>query len=363
MVKQLRAVTAYDAHERHDLAGFTALQAAELVSLGFGPSSAPYPLPLRFTFIVGGGRLVRAKYDEALLKWLTAALREAGFDDDRGAAIGSSKVYKRQEDTDQNLVYLHVFPVSKVVEKASEGDVVASASAQTPSGPTPTARVIAAPLPDFQKLVANRVMTWNEKRSCAAILAGALAKLDDFELRLSSRAALTPVELSEYQELSREGLTEKVQWLHGEIKGQVASKRLSAREFSIILGEMDVKMAALKGEVAGGRAAAATALEQLTAKAVALKTASAAPVHPPFRGEAEIRKCRAALGALDRLEAKCAGRLLSVAEARDLSSRVGLIDTHNALIDDARGFFEETIDFELRLASALAAGAPPGKKR
>ncbi len=97
IVKQLRAVTQYDAHERFDLAGFTQPQCTDLVLAAFASSTAPYSLPLRFTFIVGGGRLVRAKYNDDLLKWLTAALREAGFEDDRGASIGSELVYKRQE--------------------------------------------------------------------------------------------------------------------------------------------------------------------------------------------------------------------------------------------------------------------------
>jgi hypothetical protein len=360
MVKQLRAVTCNDAHERHDLAGFTQVQAAELVHSAFGPTSLPYPLPLRFTFIVGGGRLVRAKYNDDLLKWLTAALREAGFEDDRGASIGSSLSYKRQEDTDQNLVYLHVFPAFKVAAALAAEKDSGGGSEAVIAPPTPSARVISCTFAEFSKLVNSRVLTYNEKRRCASVLTSALLKLDDFESRLASRVTLTPSELDEYGELSRETLVEKAAWLQSEIKAQVVSRRLSAREFTTILGEMETKMTALKDEK---RPAAVKSLEELTAKHAALKISSNAPVLPPLRNEADIRKVRTALGALDRLEAKAAGRLLTMNEAKELGTRAGLIEHHNSLIDDARGFFEETSDFELRLAAALAAGAPASKKR
>ena len=49
--------------------------------------------PLRFTFVIGGGRLVRTRYDDHLGRWLSAGLSELGFDDDRGAALGSQGAF------------------------------------------------------------------------------------------------------------------------------------------------------------------------------------------------------------------------------------------------------------------------------
>ena len=100
MAKQVRGLTAYDPLEKFDLGGFTQEQVAEFVPLAFGE---PFGLSLRVSFVVGGGRLVRAKYHEDLQKWLSAALRELGFDEDRGAALGSQAAFKRQEDLAQNL--------------------------------------------------------------------------------------------------------------------------------------------------------------------------------------------------------------------------------------------------------------------
>ena len=107
LAKQLRAVDTYDPQEKWDLSGFTQEQITELVPLAF---SAPFPQPLRFSFVVGGGRLVRARYDADLQKWLSTSLRELGFEEDRGASLGSVAAFKRQEDLAQNLVFFHVYP-------------------------------------------------------------------------------------------------------------------------------------------------------------------------------------------------------------------------------------------------------------
>ena len=45
------------------------------------------PGMVRFTFIIGGGKKVREKYDPACQKNLTAALRKYNFEDDQGAAL------------------------------------------------------------------------------------------------------------------------------------------------------------------------------------------------------------------------------------------------------------------------------------
>jgi hypothetical protein len=106
LAKELRAVTAYDPQEKWDLAGFTEAQTQLLVAEAF---TAPFGKPLRFSFVVGGGRLVRSKYDEGLQKWLSTALRELGFEEDRGASLGSTAVFKRQEDLAQNLVFFREY--------------------------------------------------------------------------------------------------------------------------------------------------------------------------------------------------------------------------------------------------------------
>ena len=59
------------------------------------------PGMVRFTFIIGGGKKVREKYDPACQKNLTAALRKYKFEDDQGAALlpECAGKYKTQHDT------------------------------------------------------------------------------------------------------------------------------------------------------------------------------------------------------------------------------------------------------------------------
>ena len=70
----------------YDLSGYTESRARDLVVSAFSsPLSAPTEM-IRVTFVVGGGKLVRSKYSEDLPKWLTMALRDIGYTEDRSAA-------------------------------------------------------------------------------------------------------------------------------------------------------------------------------------------------------------------------------------------------------------------------------------
>ena len=72
--------------EQFDLANYTEIRARDLVLAAFSaPLSAPTTM-IRFTFVVGGGKLVRAKYSDDLPKWMGAALREIGYVADASAA-------------------------------------------------------------------------------------------------------------------------------------------------------------------------------------------------------------------------------------------------------------------------------------
>ena len=68
-----------------DLGGFTPAQIQAFV-----PQAFEEPIPatgaLRFTFVVGGGKGSRQKYDDAAGKELCSALRGLGFEDDPSAS-------------------------------------------------------------------------------------------------------------------------------------------------------------------------------------------------------------------------------------------------------------------------------------
>lgn len=69
-------------------------------------------LQIKFTFVVGAGKLARQKYDAQLPKHLSAALRGIGYEEDRTASAVEEcqGTFKQQHDTDKNLKTLQVFP-------------------------------------------------------------------------------------------------------------------------------------------------------------------------------------------------------------------------------------------------------------
>jgi chromosome segregation protein len=219
----------------------------------------------------------------------------------------------------------------------------------------------------------SKIMTFSEKRRAQDILTAATGRIDALEAKMAGRGAMSEAEMEEYGALNREALEEKLKWLQGECKAQVAGGLLTAAEYATILKEMGERLAALEAEAAklpsGDKRceAAAAKIAELTAKRQATTANSARAVMPPLRGAAELVKARGALQRLRRLEKEKSGKLLSVAEARDIGAIPDLEARIQAALEDARGFFESDEEFALRLqnaaAAAQAAGGGGGKKK
>ena len=63
------------ASEQFDLGGYTESRATDLVKAAFSkPLEAPSKM-ISIKFVVGGGKLVRSKYNDDLTKWMVAAFR------------------------------------------------------------------------------------------------------------------------------------------------------------------------------------------------------------------------------------------------------------------------------------------------
>jgi hypothetical protein len=374
LAKRLRAVREHDDDERYDLAGYTQTQAEELMSLAFAdPIEAT--TPLRFTFIIGGGKLVRTRYPEELGKWLMAAGRKLGFEDDRGASLGMSMVMKMQHDTGQNLIYLHVFP--KVVPPPSsgphggadgaggEGDEDDGKPALDPSDPRN--RVLMAEQFDFVKIVPSKVAPWSHKRRLLSFLQSTLKRIEDIEGKMAMRQELSDAEQALYEGTSRANLEEKAAWLQAQMKEQVSAGDLTAAERETVLKEMEEKLAAATAEVnkaeAGSKKASVLAEKRdaLAGRRDAVRSAfaDASPPTYPVRGIADIKKARLELARLDKLEASTAGKTLTVSEAmaraRELEARPGLQERLEGLYRDARGWFESDEEFEGRVKEGLMA--------
>eukprot|EP00808_Paulinella_micropora_P029211 g2352.t1 len=97
----------------HDISldNYNHTQATHLVTEAF---SEPIPSaePLKFTFIVGGGKKVRQKFSESLPKDMTQSLLSIGYKEDNGASksMDCQGLFKYQEDLGLNLKKIIVFP-------------------------------------------------------------------------------------------------------------------------------------------------------------------------------------------------------------------------------------------------------------
>ena len=325
---------------------------------------------------------MRHKFDEALGKYLTAALRKLGFEEDKGASLGSEKCYKMQHDTGQNLIYLHVFPeTARAAAQRAGGAGGAAGGGGADEGEdevvfdmtSPPVRCIACEVFDFKKLAESRVAPWSHRRRLVALLQDAVRQIEAAEAKMVAREALTPVEQAKYDLASRQNLDEKLAWLQAAMKEQVSAGALSAAERETVLREMEERLKAMKEEqdkaAAEGHEKAALRLAEqraaLTARREALRTTFSAtqPASWPVKAIADIRQCRSQLMRLDKIEAAGAtgagGKPLTGAEAlarrTELDTRGPIQERLDELSKDARMWFETSAEFEERVTEGIVA--------
>ena len=90
--------------DTYDLAGYSPVQAADLMHAAFGAPIEASEM-MKVTLVVGGGKKVRTAYGgtEGLVRDVCSALEKLGFADDRGASctLECQGSFKYQHDTDK----------------------------------------------------------------------------------------------------------------------------------------------------------------------------------------------------------------------------------------------------------------------
>lgn len=78
----------------------------------------------RISFVIGGGKNVRGKYEAALPKYVSQSLLAAGFEEDKGASVSLACQgrFKYQHNTDTDLKNIHVFPRVVVPDEEVAGE-------------------------------------------------------------------------------------------------------------------------------------------------------------------------------------------------------------------------------------------------
>jgi polyhydroxyalkanoate synthesis regulator phasin len=364
--------------DQFDLGGYTEQRASDLFKSAFAaPLTEPTKM-VRFTFVVGGGKLVRAKYNDDLSRWVIAALREVGYSEDRSAAetFDSQGTFKQQHDTGQNLKYIIVYPFVTCANAATTaGGGEGSAVVVDPSSPEYI--VCACESATLKDMVASKVVSYKQKKHLLHVLQTSSDNFKDIEAKLMTGAALTPAEQATYDANSGAD-AEKIAWLQGEIKSMVDQGKLTQAEKTELLQSIDANIAAVSNEIEEATAdnkpkkveKLQAKKDAITARKVAISAVS--PItHRLSQGD-QIVSLYLKLFPLIALEDKGRSMSLTLADLKTLEPKSDIEEAIRSLENASRGWFlgdEEfqsmcrAIEREATAKYAAKKGAGSGAKK
>lgn len=343
--------------EQFDLANYTEQRAKDLINAAF---SAPLLGPtkmIKITFVVGGGKLVRAKYSDDLPKWMIAALKEVGYSDDRSAAetFDSQGTFKQQHDTGQNLKYLIVYPHVACANAAAMGDGADANSAPAIDESSPEYIVCASEIGTFRDIVSSKVASYQQKVALMKILQRKAEEFSTLEAKLCSGVMLSPSEQAVYDANSGSD-AEKITWLQGEMKQMLERGHLSKEEKDDLLKTIAENMAHMREELAAAeKEGKAKKVEKLTEKLQKLtaRKGTVEAVEPKqlrLRHGDKIQALHMKVFPLNGLEDKSRSMGLTLADLRVLEQKPDLLAEIHSLENSSRGWFEEDATFEAKCA-------------
>ena len=309
---------------------------------------------VKFTFVVGGGKLVRARYDEDLPRWLSSSLREIGFVEDKSAAetFDSQGTFKQQHDTGQNLKYLIVYPRLSCAEKSQE-EPPKEDELDTSSNEY---LILASSLEIFKNLVASKTQSWRQKKRMLKALQDCHEQFKEIEGKLVTGVPLTAKEQAIYDANSGED-SEKISWLQKEIKAMADGGGLTASERDELVDTLKSNLSALNEELEKAKEEKAEVKakkldERRTALIERRAAIEKAPVvsHRLRHGE-EIRRLRLRLLPLLALEDKGRSMSLTLADLKTLEEKPELEEAIATLEAKSRGWF--LTDEEFRAMCAI----------
>lgn len=349
---EIRTATASD---QYDLGGYTETRARDLMVAAFTkPLTSPTEM-IKCTFVVGGGKLVRSRYDEDLTRWLIAALRDIGFTEDRSAAetFDSQGTFKQQHDTGQNLKYLIVYPrvtCSQAAETGAEGS-----SAESFDQTSPEFICVASDLATFRDIVTVKAASYAQKKRLLKILQEKHEQFQAVEAKLVSGTQLDPNEQAIYDSNSGSD-EEKMTHLQNEIKAMVDSGHLTAREKADLQKTIDHNLTTTREELETAKAEnKPKKVEKLQAKVSALSERRAAvetiaPIPPTLAYADEITKLLLKLFPIRALEDKSRSMSLTMADLKAMEPKTDLEAEIQALQEQSRGWFQDDEEFQERCA-------------
>ena len=351
--------------EQFDLANYTEQRCADFVRAAFSaPLTAPTQM-VRFTFVVGGGKLVRQKYNDDLPKWMATALRDVGYVEDRSAAetFDSQGTFKQQHDTGQNLKYVIVFPrvtcatagtgTGAAAGMGKGGDAMADGGSGALDTKSPEYIVCACELSTFKEIVASKTTSWRQRKKLLKVVQDGAEAFQAIEGKLVAGQQLTPKEQAIYESNSGAD-AEKISWLQGEVKKMVDEGKLTASEKEELLSSLEANVKVIDEEKAAaakeGKEKKVEALEAkkqgvVTRKGVVQKIE---PVQHRLKHSDEVQKLRLRLLPLLVLEDKGRSCSLTLADLKTLEEKSDLEEKIQGLEAASRGWWEDDADFDAK---------------
>jgi polyhydroxyalkanoate synthesis regulator phasin len=348
-----RDIRAAITSEQFDLGGYTEQRAHDLIHSAFKtPLSGPTEM-IRFTLVVGGGKLVRSRYPEELPKWVVAALREIGYTEDRSAAetFDSQGTFKQQHDTGQNLKYVIVYPHVACSQAKKGGEKTSTDAVMDES--SPEFIVIASEVATFQDIVAAKFRSYNQKKKLLKFLQVKDEEYKAIEAKLVSGEKLSSQEQFIYDNNSG-NLTDKINSLQNLIKEMVDQGHLTNKEKSELLKSIEHNITATKEEIeATKKENKPKKVEKLEAKleaSVARKgmVEKISPLQPRLEFGDEIRKLYYKIFPLSTIEEKSRSMSLTLADLKLLEEKPDLESQIIEFQNKSKGWFEEDSDFQER---------------
>jgi len=230
-----------------------------------------------------------------LPKWITAALREIDYLEDRGASAieACQGTFKYQHDTGKNEKYVHVFP--RVARSASDGAGGDDANSETEaaeeglSGAEKAEKIcIESSLETFALVCNDKMKPWVCKKRVSALLQDALDKLGGIEEKLTRLVKLDAAEQKLFDAADRDVIAKKIDWLRAEMISMVDDLHLTKAEAAQALAQVKAKLA----ELETAKDTPAARLETLRARAARVEKAIAdgAFYRHPLKHESRMKE-------------------------------------------------------------------------
>lgn len=309
---------------------------------------------IRITFVVGGGKLSRQKYDAKAGLAVTSSLQELGYEEDRGAScvLECGGCYKTQHDTGKNQFTVIVFPKVVNASDGTKNDNTGEDYEPLIPENSPGYKMAVCSKQTLQNLICAHVGTYLEKKECLHCLEGLLQVEQAIENKMMKGHPLDSAEQSFYDEASE--LKEKHALVQKEASKHVEEGRLTSKEKRLLVDMNEKRIETLMKEKSS--ATVAEKLKKALARKQQLKSLTddvlsmnASSYPPPLRYEAQITAMRKKLLPLQTLEDSSKGRLLTLSETRSLTEKGELENEIERLELASCGWFEDEDAFEERL--------------